>query len=99
VDLELITDINEGIKINTKALTQKDGLDGVYIEDASNIVKFFPVELLGQDGDVSVISMGDYVSEDRRRVVNILENSYETIKIFDKIIIDPDKVHEGQIIE
>jgi hypothetical protein len=28
-----------------------------------------------------------------------LENSYETIKIFDKIIIDPDKVHEGQIIE
>lgn len=99
VDLELITDIHEGIKINTKALVKKDGLEGVYIKDASNIVKFFPVEILGQDGDVTIISIGNYVSEDRRRVINILENSYETIKIFDKIILEPDKVYEGEITE
>ncbi|MBP1924890.1 putative membrane fusion protein [Sedimentibacter acidaminivorans] len=99
VDLELIIDVHEGIKINSKALIEKDGLKGVYIKDASNIVKFFPVEILGQDKDVSIIYIGNYVSEDRRRVINISENSYDTIKIFDKIIIEPEKVYEGQIIE
>lgn len=99
VDLELITDTYEGIKINTKALIKKDGLEGVYIKDASNIVKFLPVEILGQDGDTSIIAIGSYVSEDRRRIINVLENSYETIKIFDKIILEPDKVYEGQISE
>jgi len=99
VDLELITDIHEGIKINSKALIEKDGLKGVFIKDASNIVKFFPVVILGQDKDVSIISTGDYVSEDRRRVINISENSYETIKIFDKIILEPEKVYEGQITD
>jgi 5-methylcytosine-specific restriction endonuclease McrBC GTP-binding regulatory subunit McrB len=97
--LELIIDVHEGIKINSKALIEKDGLKGVYIKDASNIVKFFPVEILGQDKDVSIIYIGNYVSEDRRRVINISENSYDTIKIFDKIIIEPEKVYEGQIIE
>lgn len=99
VDLELITDINEGIKIDTKALVQKDGLTGVYVTDASNIVKFFPVEILGQRDNTSIISLGSYISEDQRRVINVLENSYETIKIFDKIILEPDKVYEGQIVE
>nr|WP_312576001.1 HlyD family efflux transporter periplasmic adaptor subunit [Sedimentibacter sp.] len=99
VDLELITDIHEGIKINTKALVENNGLKGVYIKDASNIVKFFPVEILGQDGDVTIISIGDYVSEDRRRVINISDDSYETIKIFDKVILEPNKVYEGQIAE
>ena len=99
VDLELITGIHEGISINTKALIQKGDLTGVYVTDASNIVKFLPVEILGQDGDTSIISIGSYVSEDQRRVINVLENSYDTIKIFDKIILEPDKVYEGQIVE
>jgi|GEM_PF-353696 len=99
VDLELITDIHEGISIDTKALIQKGDLPGVYVTDASNIVKFLPVEILGQNGDTSIISIGSYVSEDQRRVINVLGNSYETIKIFDKIILEPDKVYEGQIVE
>ena len=99
VDLELITDIHEGIKIDTKALIQKDGITGVYVKDASNIVKFFPVEILGEYSGTSTISTGSYVSENQRRVINVLEKSYETIKIFDKIILEPDKVYEGQIIE
>jgi len=99
VDLELITDTNEGIKIDTKALAQKDGLTGVYVADASNIVKFFPVDILSQHDNTSIISLGSYVSEDQRRVINVLDNSYETIKIFDKIILEPDKVYEGQIVQ
>lgn len=99
VDLELITDIYEGIKIDKKSLIQKDGLTGVYVKDASNIMKFFPVEILGQDEYVAIISIGGYVSESQRRVVKVLEKSYDTIKIFDKIVLEPDKVYEGQIVE
>lgn len=97
IDIELITDIHEGIKIETKAITQKDGITGVYIEDASNIIKFFPVEILGQDDTYTVVSIGSYVSEKKRRTVNIGDNTYYTIKIFDKVIIEPENVYEGQI--
>jgi len=99
VDLELITDIHEGLKVSTKALTEKNGLTGVYAEDASNIIKFFPVEILGQDENNAIVSLGEYVGENERKQINIADKSYPTIKIFDKIILDPDNVYEGQIAD
>jgi len=99
VDLELITDIHEGLKISTKALIEVNGLTGVYVEDASNIIKFFPVEILGQDENNVIVSIGEYVSENERRQIFIDENGYSTIKIFDKVILEPEKVYEGQIAD
>lgn len=99
VDLQLITDIHEGLKIDAKALCEKDGMTGVYVKDVSNIVKFFPVEILGQDKNTAIIYIGDYVSENDRRVIKISDKKYETIKIFDKIVLEPDKVYEGQILK
>ena len=99
VDLQLITEIHEGLKIDSKALCEKDGMTGVYVKDVSNIVKFFPVEILGQDKKTAIIYIGDYVSENDRRVIKFSEKKYETIKIFDKIVLEPDKVYEGQILK
>lgn len=99
IDLQLITDIHEGIKIDSKALFEKNGMTGVYVKDISNIVKFFPVEILGKDENTAIIFIGDYVSESQRKVINVSEKKYETIKIFDKIILQPDKVYEGQILK
>ena len=99
VDLQLITDTHEGLKIDAKALCEKDGMTGVYVKDVSNIVKFFPVEILGQDKKTAIIYIGDYVSENDRRVIKFSEKKYETIKIFDKIVLEPDKVYEGQILK
>lgn len=99
VNLQIITDIHEGLKISSAALTNKDGLDGVYIEDASNIIKFFPVEILGQYGDVTIVSSGEYAGENERRIIYINDKSYSTIKTFDKVILEPDKVYEGQIAD
>lgn len=98
VDLQLITGSYDGLKIEAKSIVEKDGITGVYVKDASNIVKFFPVEILGEDSDNAIVYIGDYVSETKRRTVIINENKYETIKIFDKIILEPDKVYEGQIL-
>lgn len=99
VDLELITDIYEGIKINSKSLIEKDGMTGVYVQDASNIIKFFPVEIIGMDEDYAVVSIGEYVEKDERRLININGKRYYTVKIFDKVILEPEMVYEGQIAD
>ncbi len=99
VDLQLITDIHEGLKIETKSLVEKDGIKGVYVKDASNIVKFMPVEILGEDENTIVVSEGSYVSEKQRNTIDINDKKYETIKIYDNIILRPDKVAEGQIVD
>ncbi|MEL7647002.1 MAG: HlyD family efflux transporter periplasmic adaptor subunit [Sedimentibacter sp.] len=99
VDLELITDIHDGLKISSEALAEKDGCTGVYVVDASNIIKFFPVEILGQDESTTVVSAGEYAGESERRIIYIDEKKYSTIKTFDKVVLEPDKVYEGQIAD
>lgn len=99
VNLELITDIYEGLKISTKALTQLNGMTGVYVQDASDIIKFFPVEILGKDENSAIISTGEYVGEHDRRIIDINGKTYPTVKIFDKIILEPENVYDGQIAD
>lgn len=99
VDLELITDIYEGIKISTKSLTEFDGKAGVYVQDASNIIKFFPVEIIGKNEDFAIISTGEYIGEHDRRIIKINDKAYPTVKIFDKIILEPENVYDGQIAD
>lgn len=99
VNLELITAIHEGLKIKNEALTEVNGIKGVYVQDASNIIKFFPVEILGSDEEYSIISLGEYVGADERNKITIGNEKYPTIKIFDKVILEPDKVYEGQIAD
>lgn len=99
IDLELITDIYEGIKISTKSLTNLNGLEGVYVQDASNIIKFFPVEVLGKDENFAIITTGEYIGEHDRRIIKINDKVYPTVKIFDKIILEPEIVYDGQIAD
>lgn len=99
VDLELITDIYEGVKIDTKSLTELNGLTGVYVQDASNIIKFFPVEILGRDEESAIISTGEYVGEHDRRIIKIDDKAYPTVKIFDKVVLEPEDVYDGQIAD
>lgn len=61
VNIELITATYEGLKIENRALTDLDGMKGVYVQDASNIIKFFPVQILGSDEEHSVVFPGDYI--------------------------------------
>ncbi len=99
VNLELITAVYEGLKIQNEALIEVDGLKGVYVKDASNIIKFFPVEIIGSDEEYSIISLGDYIGTNERNIVTINDKRYPTIKIFDKVILQPDMVYEGQIAD
>lgn len=99
VNLELITDIYEGLKISINSLTQLDGLTGVYVQDASNIIKFFPVEIAGKNEEYAIINPGQYVGENERKIINIDDKIYNTVKIFDKVILEPEKVYDGEIAD
>ena len=99
VNLELITAVYEGIKIQNEALIEVDGIKGVYVKDASNIIKFFPVEIIGSDEEYSIISLGSYIGTNERNIITINDKRYPTIKTFDKVILQPDMVYEGQIAD
>lgn len=99
VNLELITAVYEGLKIQNEALIEVDGVKGVYVKDASNIIKFFAVEIIGSDEEYSVVSLGSYIGTNERNIITINDKRYPTIKIFDKVILQPDMVYEGQIAD
>lgn len=99
VSIELITAAYEGLKIKNEALTEVNSIKGVYVQDASNIIKFFPVEILGSNEEYSVVFPGDYIGINERNIITVGEKRYPTIKIFDKVILEPDKVYEGQIAD
>lgn len=99
VNIELITAVYEGLKVRNEALIEVDGIKGVYVQDASNIIKFFPVEILGSDEEYSIISLGSYIGTNERNIITINDKRYPTIKTFDKVILQPDMVYEGQIAD
>lgn len=99
LSIELITSTHEGLKIKTNSLTKKNGMTGVYIKDASNVIRFLPVFILGSNGDETIVSIGDNRGENLRNTIQIDGKAFETIKIFDKIVLKPSKVHEGKIVK
>ncbi len=99
VNIELITAAYEGLRIKNEALIEVNGMKGVYVQDASNIIKFFPVEILGSDEEYSIVFTGDFIGLNERNIITIKEKRYPTIKIFDKVILETDKVYEGQIAD
>lgn len=99
VKAELIKNIYQGIKVDKKAVIEKDGITGVYIKDISNIIKFIPIEIIGSDDEFYMVSQGEIIAEGERGRITINDKLYSTVKAFDKVVLDPDKVYEGQIVD
>jgi len=95
IDVGIILGKYDSYKILKKSITQLNGVTGVYIKDISGIVKFKPVEIIKEEEDYAYISIGD-----KNGKIN-LGNSEELVKTvgqFDEILLNPDKVEEGMII-
>ncbi len=98
IEASLVKNLYEGLKIHTSAILEKDGIKGVYIKDVSNIIKFVPLEIIGGDEEYSIVSAGESLPGGRG-VITINGDTYYTVKVFDKIVLKPDKVYEGQIVD
>ncbi|NLY77325.1 MAG: hypothetical protein GX080_04460 [Tissierellia bacterium] len=95
LDIDIILARYESYKIPKKSITELDGVKGVYIRDASGIVRFRPVEVLDEDKDYSYINIGD-----KNGNISLGKDSEQvkTVSQFDEILLNPTKVEEGMII-
>lgn len=98
IEASLVKNLYEGLKIDKSAVIEKDGFKGVYIKDVSNIIKFLPIEIVGGNEKYYIVSPGESLPGGRG-VITINDNTYYTVKVFDKIVLKPDKVYEGQIVD
>lgn len=96
VDVKLIKSSNEGLKIPQKAICEKEGISGVYIKDTSGVIKFKPINILGNNDDFAIVSKGDsnsYIS------IKGSDKKVKTVKLFDEILLSGGKIKEGSIVD
>ncbi|CCQ96035.1 exported hypothetical protein [[Clostridium] ultunense Esp] len=86
----------DGYRIQSKAITEKDGVKGVYIKEISGIVRFRPVEIIKEDDEFAYISKGD-----KNYNINIKgsDNPVRTVRQFDEILLNTVSIKEGMIID
>lgn len=94
-ELDIIKYKIEGLKIPIKAIIDKDSLKGVYIKNASGIVRFRPINILGQDEKYAYVDRGDNSSYIK---LEGEENLTKTITLFDEMFLNTGNIKEGQIL-
>ena len=99
IKASLVKNLYQGIKIDKRAVFEKDGIKGVYIKDVSNIIKFLPLEIIGSNDKYYIASQGEGTQEGKRGWITVNDKAYYTVKVFDKLILEPDEVYEGQIVD
>lgn len=85
----------EGYKIPTKSIVDKDSIKGVYIKDKSGIVKFRPINIIGEDDNYTYVDIGDNYGN---IVIKGQEQPMKTITLFDEIFLNTSSIKEGQIL-
>ncbi|MDW7668719.1 MAG: HlyD family efflux transporter periplasmic adaptor subunit [Bacillota bacterium] len=99
IDIELIIERYEGIKIENSSIIEKEGKMGVYVIGASKIVKFYPIKVIGKNDIFSIIDEGSSYTINSRGQIELNGQSFYTVKLYDKIISVPEEVKEGQILK
>ncbi|WP_156456453.1 HlyD family efflux transporter periplasmic adaptor subunit [Abyssisolibacter fermentans] len=94
--IEIIKTSNEGLKIPISTIIQKDDLKGVYVSNINNIVRFMPIEIIYQNDEFAVVK--DRYIEIIDKKTNETKN-VKTIKMYDEIILNPEKVKDFEIIQ
>jgi len=92
VKLELINFSTKTYEIPKKSIINKDDQDGVFVKEASGIIKFYPIEKL-KEKDKSVLI---YAGIDGKIKVN--DKEVKTISAFSDVILNPSAVKEGDLI-
>ncbi len=94
-EVNVIKSKKEGYKIPTKSIADKDSLKGVYIKDKSGIVKFRPINIIGEDGNYTYVDIGD---NNGNIIIKGQERPIKTITLFDEIFLNTINIKEGQIL-
>lgn len=96
VKVDLIKNSYNGLKLPAKVVTNKDGIDGVYVKDISGIIRFRPVKILGKDEKFTVVDEGD---KDHMIKLKGSDKYKKTITLHDEILSNTNRIKEGQIVD
>ncbi len=94
-DVKLVRSKKEGYKILNSSIAEDKGIKGVFIKDKSNIVRFRPVNIIGQDNNYSYVEIGDangYIK------LEASDKAALTIGLYDEIFTTTKNVKDGQIL-
>lgn len=92
--IEILLKKQDAYLLPTKSIIDNNGQKGVYIKEFNGIVRFRPVEILGEKDDYSYISKGDI----NRYIYLDSENPIKTVSLYDEILINPWSFDEGDIL-
>ena len=95
-EIYIIKNKIEGFKIPNKAIVEKDSIKGVYIKDVEGIVKFRPVNIIGEEGNYIYVDMGDNKSQIK---LSGNEELVKTISNYDEIFLKSASLKDGQILD
>jgi len=98
IKVDVILHEFSGLKIHKDSIVEQDGLIGVYVSDTNKVVRFRPIEIIGENQDYAVVDEGEKVNVGSRGQILINGEYFNTIKIYDNIIIKPENVYDGQIL-
>lgn len=93
VNLKIVLDEFKGLKIPTEAIVGNNGINGVYIKSIGGITKFRAIEILGQNSEFTVVKESTGFIKPSEE-----SNKIYYLSIYDEIIIDGNKVTEGDIV-
>ncbi len=95
IELNVVDSTVKGYKIPKSSTLEKDSSLGVYIKDSSNIVRFRPIVVVGEDEHNYYVNKGDengYIKMEGKEAIR-------SIALFEEIFINPKKVKEGKIMK
>lgn len=93
VTVGMIKSETNAYEIPTRSLIEKDGQAGVYINHVYGIVRFVPVNILGEDDDITYVDKGN-----NDAYITIEGEEIRTITQFDEIFLNPSNLEENQIL-
>ncbi|TJX65673.1 hypothetical protein E8P77_09655 [Soehngenia saccharolytica] len=94
LEISIIEIQEQAYKIPNSALTQKDGVVGVFIKEYYGVIGFRPIEIIDSNDAYVYASIGDENGN-----ILIKDEYKKTIDEHSDIILDPDSVEYGSIIK
>lgn len=95
IQIDIIKDSQEGYRIPTRSITEKEGVKGVYVKDISGVVKFKPIKILLKEDRTTCIDSGD---RDNNIYLEGHNKHFETVTELDEILLYTTGLKEGMVI-
>lgn len=93
LNFKLIKDEEKTFLVPTSSIIEKDGIWGVYVKNPSGIVKFVAVKIVGEKEKSTFVSAG------KDGMITFGGKNYETLTLYDEVLIHPNLVKDKELLE